>query len=285
MSHFIENKNLKIQVENTGAELVSLYSKEADTEYLWYGKKEIWGKHAPILFPIVGKLIDDKYRVNGKEYTLEKHGFARNTEFKLIDKGEDFIKFCLTENEETLKKYPYKFNLIITYTLKGKTLEVTHEVVNTNDDTMYFSLGGHPAFNCEIGDILEFEKEETLAAEKIHIENALLLPNKFPLLDNEKEIVITKDIFAEDALILSGFKSDYVTLKSPNHDRTVKVTLGGAPYLGIWAKPGAPYVCIEPWFGVNDSPEVKNDISEKNQIVKLEKGKTFTFTWTATVSH
>lgn len=283
MMHYIENKFLKIAVKEKGAELSSFYSKEADFEYLWQGDEKFWLGQSPILFPIIGRLIDDKYTLFGKEYNLEKHGFARKTLWEFLGKGENYLKFRLSSNAETLEKYPFEFDLVVTFSINGKTLSVSHDVYNKGDKTMYFSLGAHPAFNCEMGDVLEFEKEENITKEKIDLEKALLMPEKFPMLQNEKEIVITEDIFNEDALILSGFQSDYITLKSDNHKRTVKVTFGGAPYLGIWAKPGAPYVCIEPWYGVNDTFE-KKDFNNKYQIRSLEKGGKFNFTWTAEVS-
>ena len=280
--HYIENEFLKIGVRELGAELSSVYSKNEDFEYLWQGDASVWSGRSPILFPIVGRLMDDRYCLDGKEYSLKKHGFARNSEFE-FSSGDKDMTFRLKDSKKTKESYPYSFELSVNYSLDGRTLIVKHEVCNTNATTMYFSLGAHPGFNCEMGDILEFECEEYAETEKIDLETALRLPERFPVLKNEKEIIITKDIFNEDALILSNLKSSFVTLKSPNHDRTVKVTFGGAPYLGIWAKPGAPYVCIEPWYGVNDSTVKANDFSQKEHVVSLPAGESFSFTWTATV--
>lgn len=284
MIHYIENELIKIGVREHGAELCSIYSKKAATEYLWQGDKTVWSGRSPILFPIVGRLKDDSYRLNGKEFFLEKHGFARKMDWQFSGGDDKSITFVLRDTEETRKHYPFSFNLSVCFTLSGRTISVSHDVLNTNSDTMYFSIGAHPGFNCEMGDVLEFECKEYAKTEKIDLQSALLLPETFPFLENEREFVITKDVFNEDALILSGLKSNYVTLKSPNHDRRVTVTFGGAPYLGIWAKPGAPYVCIEPWFGVNDSGVRVDDFSEKCEIVSLPAGEKFNFTWTATVS-
>ena len=148
---------------------------------------------------------------------------------------------------------------------------------------MYFSIGAHPAFNCEIGDYLEFDENETLISEKIDLIDSIRIDDTYPVLNNEKKIVITKDIFNEDALILSGIKSDYITLKSNNHNRFVRFYLGKPKYLGIWAKPGAPYVCIEPWDGVNDSYHKKSDFSQKDAILRLEPQKAYEFIWTAEI--
>lgn len=281
MTHYIENEYYKVGVKEYGCELTSVYSKNSSYEYLWQGEESIWYGQSPILFPIVGRLIDDEYTLNGKKFAMPKHGFARKTQWQLLNKEEDSMSFILSESEDTLKIYPYCFDLIVSYTLCDNKLTVNHCVVNKNDFEMYFSLGAHPGFNCAIGDILEFDCNETLSSEKIDLVNSLRLPETFPILDNSKEIVITENIFNEDALILHGIKSENITLKHRNGKNTVRFNMGGAPYLGIWAKPAAPYVCIEPWFGVNDSFEKKNDFSEKDAINKLPAEEIFNFTWEA----
>lgn len=285
MIHYIENEFLSVGVKEYGCELASIYSKNSDFEYLWYGDEKIWYGQAPILFPIVGRLLDDKYRLNGKEYEMPKHGFARKTDWILLEKKDSEMSFILSDSEKTKSVYPYSFDLIVKYTLEGQSLSVNHKVVNKNNFEMYFSLGAHPGFNCEIGDILRFDEPETLSTEKIDLERSLRLPEKFKVLENETDIIITKDIFNEDALILSGIKSKNVTLISNSRPQKVKFNLGNAPYLGIWAKPGAPYVCIEPWFGVNDTPVKKDDFSQKDAINRLDSGEEFNFMWTAEFSH
>lgn len=284
MIHYIENEYLKVGVKEHGCELTSFYSKKADFEYLWQGDAAYWTGQSPILFPIVGRLIDDKYTLNGKEYELMKHGFARNMDWKFVSSDESSMTFSLTETEETLKMYPYSFELIVSFAISGKTLSVTHKIVNRNDSVMYCSLGAHPAFNCAIGDRLVFDLPETLETEKIDLVRSLRLPETVSVLNNETDIVITNDIFNEDALILHGVKSEHITLKSDNHSRTVKFSLGDAPYLGIWAKPGAPYVCIEPWLGVNDSQIKKDDFSQKDGINAVNAGEALVYTWSAEVS-
>ena len=285
MFYTIENEFLKVTVNDHGCELWSVFSKKAGYEYLWQGDPAVWSGRSPILFPIVGRLIDDKYRLNGVEYEMPKHGFARKMDWQLLSRERDMISFILSETEETLARYPYRFDLIVTFVLEGRSLRVTHTVVNKNDDVMYFSFGAHPGFNCAIGDKLVFDEPETLSSEKIDLVRSLRLPETFPCLTDDTTITITGDIFNEDALILHGIRSRHITLKSDSHDRTVRFDMGGSPYLGIWAKPGAPYVCIEPWFGVNDSTEVKNDISEKDGINALPASGIFTCEWIAEFSH
>lgn len=279
MIHYIENEILKIGVKEQGCELTSIYAKKEQREYLWQGNPEYWAGQSPILFPIVGRLIDDKYRLDGKEYTMPKHGFARKMKWDFLEKSDDSVSFILKETPETLELYPYIFEVKVTFSLDGNRLTVSHTVTNKNNRVMYFSLGAHPAFNCKIGDKLSFDLEETLETEKIDLVRSLRLPETFPVLNNEKDIVITEDIFKEDALILHGIKSENITLHTDNV--SIKFNLGNAPYLGIWAKPGAPYVCIEPWWGVNDSAEKKDDFSQKDAICKAEPGTSQTFIWYA----
>lgn len=281
MLHSIENEVLKISVKRFGCELTSVKSKVSSYEYLWQGNPEIWSGQSPILFPIIGRLIDDKYTLDGKEYEMEKHGFGRRNDWEFIEKDDNSLSFRLSENENTLKAYPYRFDLIVKFILDGNRLTVEHKIINKNNCTMYFSIGAHPAFNCEIGDKLIFDSNETLETIKIDLVKSLRLPDTVPLLKNEKEIIITEDIFKEDALIFEGVKSENITLVNKESGRSIKFNLGNAPYLGIWAKPGAPYVCIEPWYGVNDSTEKKADFSQKDAINSVKPDSSFTFTWYA----
>lgn len=283
MIHYIENEYLKIGVKEFGCELTSVYSKTNNFEYLWQGDPAYWAGQSPILFPIVGRLIDDKYSLNGKDYEMPKHGFARKMDWEFIGSDNSSMSFKLSETEDTLKIYPYHFDVVVKFTLDNNKLIVSHDIINKNDSVMYFSLGAHPAFNCAIGDKLVFDLPETLETEKIDLVRSLRMPETIPVLDNETDIIITKDIFNEDALILLGIKSENITLMSDSHSRTVKFNLGKAPYLGIWAKPGAPYVCIEPWCGVNDSYEKKVDFSQKDGINTVNPGRTYNFTWTAEI--
>ena len=279
MYYKIENEFLTCEIDDMGAQLHSLISKENGKEYIWQGNPDIWYGQSPVLFPIIGQLINDKYFYNGVEYTMPKHGIARRYVFNVKECNGARAVFSLESNEKTLEAYPFEFEYILTFELKGKALVNTMTVVNKTKGDMYFSVGAHPGFNCKVGDIIEFEQEETLATERIDKES-LIIPEKFPFMENEKSFVITKEIFEPDALILSDIKSEKLTIKGENE---VEFTFGKCPFLGIWAKPGAPYVCIEPWYGVNDGREVKKDISEKRGIQHLAEGETFDFSWTAEI--
>ena len=279
MTHYIENDIFKIEAKEMGAELTSVYSKEKDFEYLWQANADIWNGQSPILFPVVGRLIEDKFTLDGKEYSMPKHGFARRKQWEFLTSDESSMTFRLCDDEGTREIYPFGFEFLITFSIEDNILSVKHKIRNTGDNTMYFSLGAHPAFNCNIGDRLVFSKAETLEAFKIDLEKSLIIPETTPVMNNETDLIITEDIFKEDALIFKGVKSDFVTLESDN--LSVKFTLGGAPYLGIWATPGAPYVCIEPWFGLNDIKDKKVDFTKKVGINKLGPSECFVYTWKA----
>lgn len=228
MYYKIENEFLTCEIDDMGAQLHSLKLKENGKEYIWQGNPEIWYGQAPILFPIIGQLIDDKYRYNGVEYTMPKHGLARKLPFNLKEcKGAKAV-FSLESDEKTLKSYPFDFELLVSFELKEKALVNTMTVVNKADGEMYFSIGAHPAFNCKVGDVIEFELPETLTTERIDSDN-LLLSEKFPLIENSREIVITEEIFKNDALILSGIKSKKLIIKGENE---IKFTFGDCPVLG-----------------------------------------------------
>lgn len=279
MYYKIENEFLSCEIDDMGAQLHSLKLKENGKEYIWQGNPDIWYGQAPVLFPIIGQVIDDKFRYNGVEYTMPKHGLARKLPFNVKECAGAKAVFSLESDENTLKSYPFEFELLVAFELCGKSLVNTMTVINKTKGEMYFSIGAHPGFNCNIGDVIEFELPETLETERIDSEN-LIIPEKFPVIENSREIEITKDVFAKDALILSGIKSQKLRIKGENE---IEFTFGNCPFLGIWAKPGAPYVCIEPWYGVNDGREVKNDISEKRGIEHLNEGETFAFSWTAEI--
>ena len=279
MYYKIENEFLTCEIDDMGAQLHSLKLKENGKEYVWQGNPEIWYGQAPVLFPIIGQLINDSYCYNGVQYTMPKHGLARKLLFKVKKCEGAKAVFSLESDENTLKSYPFDFEYLVSFELKDKALVNTMTVVNKTKGEMYFSVGAHPAFNCNVGDVIEFEQPETLETERIDKEN-LIIPEKFTFMKNDKSFVITKEVFEPDALILSDIKSEKLTIKGENE---IEFTFGKCPFLGIWAKPGAPYVCIEPWYGVNDGRDVKSDISEKRGIERLDEGETFEFSWTAEI--
>lgn len=269
----IHNDKLVVNISEKGAELQNIIYD--NTEVLWQGNPDIWGKRSPLLFPIVGRLIDDKLKFNGKEYPLKKHGFGQKKEFKLIENTDNKAVLMLESDEETKAVYPFDFVLKVTYTVCDNKLTVNFSVLNPGEDNIYFSIGGHPAFNCKIGDYLLFEKNETL--NKSLIDNNAYTYGSEPYLNNNNKIVLTDTIFDNDALVFKNTSSKSITLKTDSYD--VKLTYNDAPYLGIWAKPKAPYVCIEPWYGVNDSIDANCEFNNKEGIVPLKSKEEFNYTY------
>lgn len=282
MLYNAENNFFTLAVKEMGAELNSLKSKKTGVEYIWCGDDAIWYGQSPILFPIIGRLLDDKYTLNGNEYTMPKHGIVRKKPFKLLENTEDSLTFVQTEDAESINSYPYQFELKVTFQLTEKGLKVTHKVTNNSNDTMFYSFGAHPGFNCKIGDYIEFSDDTELLTERIDHES-ILIDEKFPVEMIGKKIELTKTLFDDDALILSDFQSKNVKIISKEHNRVISFDFD-SPFLGIWAKPNAPYVCIEPWWGINDDYHKKPDFSQKRGIMALEPKASQEFTWEVSIS-
>jgi len=277
----LENKTIKITVSEHGAELHSITGKKEGTEYLWNGDKKYWKYRSPVLFPIVGKLVDSTYSVDQKAYQLPAHGFGRISEFKMINKTEESITLELTYSEDTLKVYPYRFSLQITYLLAENLVKVIWQVINLDDKTIFFSIGAHPALMCPIDQkdrledcYLEFNQLETAEIMKITPE-CYLKHQKKAYLANTKTLPLSQDTFKNGVLIFDELKSDTITIKSKNNAKTISVKAEGFPYWGIWApEAGAPFLCLEPWFGHADFADFKGDFSDKagnNQLAIGEK--------------
>lgn len=284
MLYTIENDYLTAQIDTLGAQLCSLVLKEDGHEYIWQGDPAVWSGRAPVLFPVIGQLKNDEYLYGGRTYPMKKHGFARKLSFEAEVTEKSRAVFLLKASEETRASFPFEFELEVCYELVGRALKCTQKVTDTDPKTMFFSLGAHPGFNCVIGDCLEFDEDETgLECEKIDRDN-ILIDKKFPVpLEDGKRIRLTEHLFDDDALILGDLNSTVVTLLADGGERTVRFDFGDVPYLGIWAKPNAPYVCIEPWYGINDELVGYSDISDKRGIISLATGDETELVWIAEV--
>lgn len=266
----LSNSYLSAQIQTKGAELISLKSIKTKQEYIWEGNPKHWGKHSPVLFPIVGTLKDNSYFYKDQEYNLSRHGFARDLVFEVIQSTENQVIFSLKASEATKKVYPFEFELHLTYTLLETKLELKYTVINKDSVAIPFSIGAHPAFalpkNFE-SYVLEFEAQETLTC--YALENDLVSDTKFEIKLEDKKLPLQYTTFENDALIIKALQSKEITILDKNIP-SLKVTFNDFNNLGIWTKVGAPFICIEPWLGYSDTTHTNGNILEKDgiQIVK-----------------
>ncbi|MBC1570400.1 aldose 1-epimerase family protein [Listeria sp. FSL L7-0478] len=286
----LENELLLVEMKTAGAELTRIFHKDTGLEYLWNADSKFWGRHSPVLFPTVGRLVEDTYFVDGKPYHLGQHGFARDRDFKVMEQTKNSVRFELDADEDSFAIYPYKFKLSIIYTLEKDTVAISYEVENRDDKRIYFSIGAHPAFNLPLTEgtafedyYLDFGTEENLetlclegpyrsgAIEKVVDEPARYLPLNY-------------DLFKNDALIFEALKQKEVTIKSDKTPHFVKVSFPEFPFVGIWtAKTGTPFLCIEPWYGIADGAGESVELRDKAGIEHLEPEAVFASEYTITV--
>ncbi|PZR19896.1 MAG: aldose epimerase [Flavobacterium psychrophilum] len=273
MNITITNNNLTAQINPLGAELTSL--KDDKHEYIWEGNPDFWGKHSPILFPIVGTLKNNTYTYNGKDYSMTRHGFARDNHFVVKDRDSRSVTFSFASNEETGKQYPFDFELELKYTLKDKTLHLDYTIKNSGKVVLPFSVGAHPAFalpgNFEDYSLL-FEKEEPLKSSQL--ENDLISDKTVTIESNNGELPLTYNLFESDALIFKSLISKKITLKQKG-EPFLNVNFHDFPHLGIWTKQNAPFICIEPWQGYSDAYNSKGRLEEKEGIILLQPDAEF----------
>jgi len=285
----VENEFLRIQIKDIGSELSSLFNKTTNTELLWQGDANFWSGQAPILFPIVGMLKDGKYIHKDKTYELPRHGLARRSNQWEIEKINDVsVKGTLVADSETAKIYPFNFKLEVIYSLDDNTLKIVHKISNLGGEKMPFSIGGHPAFNCPINDIisysdyfLQFEKEENSERHFIN-KDGLFAGDAELILEGSDTLPFTDSLFDKDALVFQDLKSKAITLVGPN-GKIVKVSYSDFETIGVWAKPGAPFVCIEPWIGYSDTIESTQNLFDKQGSKVLQPNHTFEANYTIEV--
>lgn len=282
MTTTISNSTLSASIKHAGAELFSIKDNQ-NKEYIWEGNPDFWGKHSPVLFPIVGTLKNNTYTINGTEYQLPRHGFARDMEFELIEKTQNKAVFSLKSSEETLKKYPFEFELQLIYILNENSLALEYKVINNGNEKMPFSIGAHPAIalpgNFE-DYALQFEKEEEL---KYYLLENDLISSKTKILETRNNVVpLNYELFKNDALIFKTLNSKSLTIQK-SAKPYVKVDYKDFLSLGIWTKENAPFICIEPWLGYSDTDENKGDLYNKEGILIVEENKNFAAKFSITI--
>lgn len=286
----LKNEQIAITVDSHGAELKSLKKLADDQEYMWCGDAKFWGRTSPVLFPFVGGLKNKEYRFEGKTYSMTQHGFARDMDFELETQTESELWFTLESTEETLARYPFPFILNLGYRLEGSTVTVLWKVENPSEKQMYFSIGGHPAFNCPLTEgtkqsdySVSFADTDEIVSTRISEEGlATGCMDIYHLADGH--LSLTSNLFDHDALVIEDHQTDTVALcrKDGTPYLTVKME---APLFGIWSPPGknAPFVCIEPWYGRCDDEYFDGDLTEREWGNKLAPHHTFEASYTITI--
>ena len=278
----LENEILCVEIAEHGAELTRIFNKKTGEETLWEADAKYWKRHAPVLFPNVGKTYKNTVKIDGVQYPTSQHGFARDSDFKCIHAGAKRAEFLLTSTDEMKEVYPYDFELLITYTLDKNVINVKWEVKNPSDETIYFTIGGHPAFRFGKPEekkedyILRFPGKEKLEYVLIDPKEAAVDPEKVSELKLEEECCpVTEKMFEKDALIFDHTQIEEVWLCRKDGTPYVGVKAEGFPNFGIWSVKDAPFVCLEPWMGRCDNIGYDQELSQKENVNSAAAGETF----------
>lgn len=281
MNISISNTYLKATINSKGAELNSLFKN--DREYMWQGNPEFWGKHSPILFPIVGTLKNDTFIYDQKQFQLYRHGFARDNEFEIEEQQPESVTFLLKSSSKTEENYPFQFELRVIYTLEGNNLNVKYQVDNKSKTSLPFSIGGHPAFSLPENFenySLEFKNDSSL---KSYFLKNDLLSEEFQNIDlKNNRLNLNYALFENDALILKKLESKSITVFE-NEKPLFNFEYDDFPNFGIWTKENAPFICLEPWFGYSDKLETTQNILEKEGIIILAKNNSFSASFSVVI--
>ena len=278
---YLENMNIRVTINQKGAEVSRVLSKEKGTEYMWNADSTYWNRTAPVLFPIVGSLKDKKFTAEGKEYSMSQHSFARDMDFKFVKQNNKSITFRLDSSKFTKELYPYDFSLEVSYKLEGYKLTCIWKVINTGDKEMHFQIGAHPAFMCPVDKkskqseyFIAFDTDKPLKYSLL--KDGLVSTDGGELVTEDGVVAIDEHMFDNDALIFEGQGVKRVELCKPNKMVYVSVTFD-APLFGIWSPAGknAPFVCIEPWYGRADKTDFSGTIADRDYDNALPAGESF----------
>lgn len=276
----LENEYLKVMVADAGAELSSVYDKETESERLWNADPAVWNRHAPILFPFVGRVIGGVYRIGDKEYTMKtQHGFARDKEFECVASTETSVTHRLVATEDTMEIYPFDFELLVTHSLDAENPRLLHidwEVKNNGDNLMYYSIGGHPGFKIPDGEAkedyyIEFPGRDDLKYISVNPANGFAAPDKEFDLETENGFIKFNDTIP-DTWIFDYQNIETVRIARPDKTPAITMNCGEFPFLAVWAKKTGTFICLEPWVGRTDDDGFTGTLEEKTGEEKLEAG-------------
>ena len=278
----LKNSFITLDINELGAEPKSLVCD--GVQYLWEGRAEVWGASAPLMFPICGGLKDDSFTYCGKKYNLEKHGYARFKLFEVESKTDTEAVFLHRSDAETLVSFPFPYELRVKYELSQRSVKISYFVKNVGDGTMYFNIGSHEGYYTPEGiedyDII-FPEDETLDAFVLY--GNLLSHQRLPIINKSRVLSLYDKYFTVDALVFKDVKSRSAILRNRKTGRAVNIDFPDSPYFVLWHKQYAPYICVEPWNGVQDAVDASGDITEKEGITALSAGETFIHRHTITI--
>jgi galactose mutarotase-like enzyme len=262
---------IDVTINSLGAEICSVKNKSG-FEYIWQADKNIWPRHAPVLFPIVGKLKDNYFVYENKRFELTQHGFARDMQFELMSSFTDRCTFQLISSVETDMKYPFDFVFTISYEVKDSTIITKYQVKNLFARDMYFSVGAHPGFNCFEGSkfedhYLEFETESLTHTK---LQEGLISESTKTLDIPGKKLNLSTSLFDNDALVFENNQVNKISLSSNTSENKIVMECKGWPYFGIWSKKDCDkFVCLEPWYGVTDKITSNRTLPDKKGIIHI----------------
>jgi galactose mutarotase-like enzyme len=271
--YHLQNSILSVKVNSFGAELCSVVSTDKSMEYIWQADPSVWARHAPNLFPIVGKLKDETYHYQSQSYHLPQHGFARDREFKCVVETETTLVFELSADENTLAHFPFRFNFQVSYILTANSLEVGYSVFNPDNCDLYFSVGAHPAFNCPLTTDEQFEDYKLVFPGKdmleIHeLNGGLISKNTRQISLHKNSLAVNKALFENDALVLMNKQINEVQLISEKTKHGVSMRSVNWPYFGIWTKKDTDrFICLEPWYGIADRDDSEGTLTKKQALL------------------
>lgn len=279
----IENDRLLVKVNDHGGELAGIYDKKNDRELIWCADSKVWNRHAPVLFPFVGELHNKEYHHNGVTYPMTAHGFARDSEFLLEEINDNCIVHSLVSDEDRKKVYPFDFKLEVSHKIDGNKVIVEWKVINTGDQEMLFSIGAHPAFNVPAvaGELqkdyyLTFGNKNELDYIRISKDGGTALYNEVHKLNlSEGMYQVGEHLFDDGVLIFEDHQLMEVGIAFPDKKQYVTIKCEGFPYVGVWTKPNAPFICLEPWFGRCDDNGFIGELKDKTGVQKLAPKKEF----------
>lgn len=287
----LENEFLCVEIAEMGAEVTRIYDKTEDNEILWEGNPVYWKRHSPVLFPNVGKTYKNRVLINGTQYPTSQHGFARDNVFTCIEAANEKASFMFRSSEETKEVYPFDFELHINYKLNKKEFTVEWQVKNCGDETMYFTIGGHPAIRfakpeeTKADYVLKIPGKEKLEYVLIDISCGCANVDKVHTLQlSEETYPLSDEMFANDALVVDNGQIEEAWLCHKDGTPYVGVRSAGFPNYGIWSVEGAPFVCLEPWMGRCDNVGFNAELSEKPNVNKVEAGEKFIKDYTIVVA-